>query len=93
VSLNIDGGSISLMGGRGTGSGQGGEVVFFTAPPSSERSPNEKNIPVIAGKFDDAQQAKDGTRFFLFDIQANLLKRVKLAPADTTGKKILYVEE
>jgi hypothetical protein len=90
-SFNVAGGDIALMAGRGTGTGNGGKVQFLTAPPSGA-APNDKNAAVVGLEIDASVTVGDGTRMLLYDISSGTLKRVKIAPADGSGRKMLYVE-
>lgn len=90
-SFNIAGGNLAMMAGRGTGTGAGGKFQVYTAPVASAGQ-NEKNTPVLALEVDASTTSSDGTRLFLYDLQTSTLKRVKLAPADGNGRKMLYVD-
>jgi hypothetical protein len=90
--FNRPAGHLGLYAGRGTGTGLGGELRFYTAPVASGTGQNDKNPAIPAAKLDASSVTADGTRFWLFDIQSNTLKRVRLAPPDAQGRKMLYVE-
>ncbi|TAG50503.1 MAG: hypothetical protein EAZ29_12340, partial [Runella slithyformis] len=90
--LNRSAGHLGLYAGRGTGTGAGGEVRFYTAPTKTNTPANEKNEAIPAAKFDASAVPADGTRFWLYDVQSGALKRVKLTPPDAQGRKMLFVE-
>jgi hypothetical protein len=90
-STNIDAGHVSVAGGRGTGTGAGGEVRFETAPVGAVGA-NVKNNLVVAGKFDAATSVD--TRFLLLDLTDGTVKRVSFGADDSAGVgyKVLRVE-
>lgn len=90
--FNKSAGHLGLYSGRGTGTGAGGEIRFYTAPTQPNIGKNDKNPILPAAKFDSSTNTTDGTRFLLYDTQSGNLKRVKLAPVDAQGRKILYVD-
>lgn len=90
--FNRPAGHLGLYAGRGTGTGAGGEVRFYTAPVATGTGQNDKNPALPAAKFDASAVPNDGTRFWLFDIQSNALKRVRVAPPDAQGRKMLYID-
>lgn len=93
ASFNVAGGNIALHGGKGTGTGEGGEVRFYTAPANGA-SANQKNGSVLAGKFTGDSAIVSGTRFYLVDAATETAYRVKIGAADSggTGKRALIID-
>ena len=91
---NVTGGHMALYGGRGTGTGEGGEIRFYTAPENGAGE-NVKNGSILAGKFIGDSSITSGTRFYLLDITTGTLKQVKIG-AEGTGPggsgKALFVD-
>jgi hypothetical protein len=92
--FNVDAGNIEIASGRGTGSGDGGEVRFSTSPSDGTKAQNQKNNLVVAGKFDSENNPSESTRFLLFDMVTGTYKRVKIDAANSAGagKRNLYVD-
>lgn len=97
ASFNIAGGHLGLYSGRGTGTGEGGELRFYTAPQAGVGQ-NVKNDPVLSGKFDSDSSLSDGTDLWLLDRSDDTMKRVKIKePTGSGSNKIigfsrLYIE-
>jgi hypothetical protein len=91
--FNVAGGHLALAAGRGTGSGDSGEVKIQTAPVASAGQ-NVKNTLVDAAKFDGVLAAAGDTRFLLLDLTDGTLKRVSFGADDSggAGYKVLRVE-
>lgn len=60
VGTDIAGGGIYLLGGYGTGTGNGGPVRFYTAPPSGS-SGASRNLPILAMEINGAGNVGIGT--------------------------------
>lgn len=94
--FNVAGGHIALHAGRGTGTGQGGEVRFYSAPQAGVGQ-NTKNASVLAAKI-TAETAADlssqGTRFYLLHVSNNTLYRVQIGANDSggAGKRALIID-
>lgn len=88
--FNVTGGNLRLMAGRGTGTGLSGRIEIMTAPVQN-LGQNVKNTGVTVASF-DANQVASGTYFLLLDPNTGTLKRVKMAPVDNMGRKMLYVD-
>lgn len=96
-SFNVAAGHLGLYAGRGTGTGEGGELRFYTAPQAGVGQ-NVKNNPVLSGKFDSDASISDGTDLWLLDRSDDTMKRVKVKePTGSGSNKIigfsrLYIE-
>lgn len=91
-SFNISGGDLIMASGRGTGTGASGKFQIATAPIVQGTGQNEKNPLVVALQVDGSTTSSDGTRLMLLDISTGTMKRVKIAPADGNGRKMLYID-
>jgi hypothetical protein len=82
---DIAGGSITLAAGRGTGTADGGSLILQTAP-AGVKSQNRKNPLKTAVKIDTDYKTKGATPMWLYDNNANKLKRVYVGEPDSGGK-------
>lgn len=95
--FNVAAGHLGLYAGRGTGTGEGGELRFYTAPQNAV-SQNAKNNSIMSGKFDSDANISDGTDLWLLDRSDDTMKRVKIKDTSSAGSnKIvgfarLYIE-
>lgn len=82
--FNVAAGHLGLYSGRGTGTGEGGELRFYTAPQAGV-SQNIKNTPVMSGKFDSDASVSDGTDLWLLDRSDDTMKRVRIKDTSSAG--------
>lgn len=89
---NEAGGTLALVGGLSTGTAAGGSVDFETSPAGS--TGNNKNTPIVAGRFDSQATGGDETRFLLLDLSDGTVKRVEFGADDSAGagRKVLCVD-
>jgi hypothetical protein len=85
-SVNIDGGGLMLVGGKGTGSGKSGTVDLLTSP-SLALGGNIKNTPETALRVDDNQNEGE-TRLLLLDTSTKELRRVVIRQIEVSGQTI-----
>ncbi|MCO6459280.1 MAG: hypothetical protein J5I93_28555 [Pirellulaceae bacterium] len=89
---NIAGANINIAGGKGTGSGDGGSIIFQTAPAGISGTTPRSLVNV--GQFDTNSTAGN-TRFLLYDVDTATLQRVKVG-ANGTGPsgtgRALYID-
>ena len=83
--FNVAAGHIGIYSGRGTGTGEGGEVRFYTAPQQGVGG-NVKNTPVLSAKFDSDASLSDGTDLWLLDRSDDTMKRVQLKTPTGSGQ-------
>ena len=79
---NVAGGSLRLVGGRGTGNAAPGPVEFYVSTPGA--SSNDQQAATLVAKVDHSATA-NSTRFWLWDTTAGSLKQVMLGAADSGG--------
>jgi len=87
---DIDGSSVYLAGGMGTGTGVGGNVVIQHAPAGATGT--SLNSLVDVAQFDGDSTAGN-TRFLIYDVDNGQLERVSVGAADSggTGYKLLRI--
>jgi hypothetical protein len=85
-SVNVDGGALKLVGGKGTGVGKSGTVDLLTSP-SLALGGNIKNTSETALRVDDNQNEGE-TRLLLLDTSTKELRRVVIRQIEVNGKII-----
>lgn len=85
VDKDVPGGSLIIAAGRGTGTAEGGQLEFQTAP-AGDVSQNRKNPLKTAVKVDTDFHTPHATPMLLWDNTTQTLKRVYVGPPDSGGK-------
>jgi hypothetical protein len=84
VDGDVRGGDVTLAAGRGTGAGDGGRLVFQTAPAGT-REPNRKNELAPAMEL-DTRRAPGETRMLLYDPDKGTVSRVMVHTITVDGR-------
>jgi hypothetical protein len=91
--VDIAGGHLALVAGRGTGTGVGGKVRIKTAPAGGSSGGTQGTLVTAIEVDAVATGGSDETRFLLLDLTDGTLKRVSFGADDSagTGFKVLRV--